>query len=66
MACQAPRTKVTEKEHGQAFFCYGWIWRCNKCGNIGCSRDGCSTQRFYNGGRCMCCGAFPGDTKCLY
>ena len=35
--------------------CYSQLWKCEKCGKIGCTRDGCRNQQFKNG-RCMSCG----------
>ncbi len=35
--------------------CGAVLWRCKKCGAVGCLIDGCTQQKFHNG-RCMKCG----------
>jgi len=36
--------------------CYGDLYRCARCLNVGCALDGCSNQAF-NAVRCLRCGA---------
>jgi len=40
--------------------CSNKIYRCKKCGNIGCSLNGCANQAFRGGpgGPCLKCGSY--------
>jgi len=46
MSCQG-------KKHNSR--CGNTVYKCNKCGTVGCSNNGCTNQNFDNG-RCMKCG----------
>lgn len=46
MACQGRKGSGS---HG------GLVYRCTKCGSVGCVDSGC-TNRNFNGSRCMKCG----------
>jgi len=37
-------------------YCGATVYKCTKCGAVGCSKPGCSNQKF-SGGRCLSCGS---------
>ena len=39
--------------------CERAIYRCKKCGSVGCVSEGCSSKNF-DGYKCMKCGDFSG------
>lgn len=39
----------------------GFVYRCNKCGSVGCDVNGCSNQNFANS-RCKKCGKLADKT----
>ena len=36
--------------------CGSLVFRCTKCGAVGCTKNGCSNQKFKDG-QCMSCGS---------
>lgn len=47
MSCQGKKNNST---------CYGTVYKCKKCGSVGCGNQGCRNQNFEYG-RCMKCGS---------
>ncbi len=41
--------------------CHSIIYKCTKCGAVGCKTKGCTNQKF-DAGKCLCCGSY-GTTK---
>jgi len=37
-------------------YCNYPLWKCKKCGNVGCQEKGCPNQGFDEFGRCRRCG----------
>lgn len=49
-------TMCPGKRNGRNGTCVGIVFRCDKCGNVGCDKSDCSNQGFAPF-KCLKCGA---------
>lgn len=49
------------KVPNKSMICAGLVFKCTKCGAVGCKTKDCSNQKF-NNGQCVVCGSY-GTTK---
>jgi len=61
--CQGTKTDARDKRSGR---CGGQLYRCGKCGHIGCSQSGTfwtCTNRGFNSGVCLKCNSASGKSN---